>query len=165
MKSISQIGKAGLSRIFKPEQKGDVQSGENYQFERTVKFLQDDGSLTIPHYDVEETETGQTTLSTEFKVWSIELGIRDVKLDENDENLYKAIYRDYLLKPTHIIVIHKRKYADFYDHYTIENEDVCIYRVIMENTDCWDTSYEEAMQVHSDMIADLTSTGNGSWAH
>jgi hypothetical protein len=165
MKSISQIGKAGLSRIFKPEQKGDVQSGANYQFERTVKFFQDDGSLTIPHYDVEKTKTGQITLSTEFKVWSIELGIRNVNLSENEKNLYKAIYREYDLKPTHIIVIHRRKYADHYDHYAIENEDVCIYRVIMENTDCWDTSYEEAMQAHSDMIAGLTSTGNGSWAH
>jgi hypothetical protein len=163
MKTISQIGKAGLSRIFKPEQKGDVHSGANYQFERTVKFFHDDGSLTISNYDVEETETGQITLSTEFKVWSIELGIRDVNLSENEENLYKAIYRDYDLKPTHIIVIHKRKYVDFYDHYTTENEDVCIYRVIMENTDCWDTSYEEAMQEESDRIALLTSTGNGSW--
>ncbi len=164
MKTISQIGKAGLSRIFKPEQKGDVQSGANYQFERTVKFLQDDGSLTIPHYDVEDTETGQITLSVEFKVWSIELGIRDVNLIENEENLYKAIYREYDLKPTHIIVIYKRKYEDFYDHYTTENDDVCIYRVIMENTDCWDTSYEEAMQAHSDFITELTSVGQGSWA-
>lgn len=164
MKSISQIGKAALARIFKSEQKGDVQSGANYQFERTVKFFHDDGSLTVPHYDIEETETGQITLSTIFKVWSIELGIRDVTINENEENLYKSIYREYDLKPTHIIVIHKRKYADFYDHYTTENEDVCIYRVNMENTDCWDNSYEEAMQAESDRITELTSVGKGSWA-
>ncbi len=163
MKTISQIGKSALSRIFKAEQKGDVQSGANYQFERTVRFMQDNGSLEIPHYEPEDTETGKITLSVQYKVWSIELGIRDVNI-ENEDNLYKAIYKDYLTKPSHIIVINKRKYQDFYDNYVVENDDVCIYRVNMENTDCWDNSYEDAMQVDSDRIALLTSTGNGSWA-
>ncbi len=81
-----------------------------------------------------------------------------MEIGENEENLYKAIYREYDLKPTHIIVVHNRKYVDFYDNYTTENVDVCIYRINMQETDCWDNSYEEAVNDESDRITLLTST-------
>ncbi len=163
MKTINQIGKAALSRIFKPGKKGATEFCGNYEFERTVKFFQDNGNLEIPRYFSEETETGLITLSADFKVWSIELGLHDVVVDENETNLYKAIYKDYLKKPTHIIVINKRKYDDYYDHYTIENEDVCIYRVDMAHTECFDDSYEQALIEQQESELPFLETGNTSW--
>jgi hypothetical protein len=165
MKTINQIGKAALSRIFKAEQKGDVQSGSNYQFERTVRFMQDNGDLVIPHYveePLDDNDTGMTTLSVHYKVWSIELGIRDVNI-ENEDNLYKAIYKDYLTKPSHIIVINKRQYQDFYDNYIIENDDVCIYRVNMSKTDCFDNSFEESFYQQQESELPFMQQGQGSW--
>ncbi|HZX73209.1 MAG TPA: hypothetical protein VFE57_02230 [Cyclobacteriaceae bacterium] len=163
MKTLTQIGKAALSRIFKPEQKGDVASGARYQFERTVIFTEDHGTLEIPDCEPEDTDTGLVTFSVRYKVWSIELGLRDVKIQEEDENLYKAIYREYLTEPSHIIVISTRKYIDYYDHYTTENEDVCIYRVTMENTDCFDNSFEKAFYEEQESQLPFMQTGNGSW--
>ena len=151
MKTISQIGKSALSRIFKPEQKGSIYSGSKHQFERTVLFLQHNGKLQIQCYEPENTETGQITFSEEYKVWSIELGIREVNI-ENEDNLYKAIYKDYFTKPTHIIAIYKRKYQDFYDNYLAEKEEVVIYRVNMSTTDCFDNSYEEAFCLQQALV-------------
>lgn len=132
MKTISQIGKAALSRIFKSE---SSMKGNFTTFERTVTFPNEELSLTkcIFQYTGEYGKNEETTFDTKVQVWGIELGLQDVDIIADGEMLLDSLCSiqkwEKNVYPSHLIITYFKKYSNYSDKCGSEHEDVFIYRI------------------------------------
>ena len=102
MKTLNQIGKDALTRIFKPVVKIDAMT----EFYRSISFPNDEFDVSKPievksnhqHYG-----NLQFNSSVSYKVWGIELGLVHLKI-ENGQSILDAISELKEL-PSHLIVL------------------------------------------------------------
>ena len=132
MKTISQIGKAALSRIFKPE---STMKGNFTTFERTVTFPNEELSLTkcIFQYEGKYGKNKETTFITKVQVWGITIGLRNLEIIQDGEILFESLWPiqtwEEKAHPSHIIIINSKEYLDYSDRCGSIHEDVFIYRI------------------------------------
>ncbi len=137
MKTISQIGKAALLRIFKPFYK--TESG--VEIERTVDFPKHELSLTqaIFTYELEESGVEKIIYTTKIQLWSIWTGLQDVEIGVDGEMLgpFIAKHKGWRTEavPSHVALIQTKEVFSEINPLVkhTKHEDVYVYRISQKN--------------------------------
>jgi len=148
MKTINQIGKTVLSRIFKSETnnqigktvlsrifKSETKFIAGMNFKRTVSFPDEEFNLTecIFQEESNEDDNEKTIFETKVQIWGMTIGLRNLEIIKDGEMLWDTLwFSDFWQEeiiPSHLIITNSKEYAHYSDGVWNKNDDVYVYRI------------------------------------